>query len=276
MLKKITLVAVLLIFSGSIPAIWANSAKAIMEKSNLVSYYAGNDQKSRMALLVFHKSAKKPMKKIFTLLRKDITEGGKQSYYLYFSYPREIKKATFLVHKHIDEDDYRRLFLPASNTVLMIAGHQKQCAFMGSDFSAEDITGRHFQKDHHSLIKEETIAVKNGNNSDQHQSYVIQSVPIVKEDKTSKTISWIDKHSYLPIKTEFYNHENQLYKIYEVIKIKTIDGYPTVIKCRMISPLEETETILVLDLKNTKYDLGFTDDVFAEASLYSPPNVVLN
>ncbi|MCG8334206.1 MAG: outer membrane lipoprotein-sorting protein [Proteobacteria bacterium] len=273
-MKKIILVSIA-VLTQIIPA-RAVEPEEIMKKSSLASHYAGKDRKSRMALLVYHKSVPKPSKKIFTLLRKDINDGGKQKYLLYFTYPREIKKASFLVHKYIVEDDYRRLFLPASNTVLMISGHQKQCAFMGSDFSSEDITGRHHQKDRHQLLGNETITISTQKGEKKYDTYLVESIPKIREDKTSKTRSWIDQKTYLPVKIEFYNHENQLYKFYEVLQIRSIDGYSTVVKHRMTSPLEGTHTILILDLKNTRYNLGVNEDIFVEASLYKPPEIVLN
>lgn len=252
----------------------AMSALEIMKKSSIVSHYAGNDSKSRMAMLVFHQQVKKPVKKIFTFLRKDISDGGRQKFFLYFSYPREIKRASFLVHKYITEDDLRRLYLPASNTVLMINGEQKQCAFMGSDFSAEDITGRHFGKDHHKFLREDRLVLGTGANKKNYDVFVIESISIQKLDKIKITRSWIDKATYLPVRKEFVNHANELFKVYEVIDIRTIDGYPTITRHKMSSILEGTYTVMVLDLRKTHYDMGIAEDLFVEASLQTPPKIV--
>ena len=252
----------------------AESAEEIMKKSSQVTHYAGEDRKSRMAMLVFHPTAKKPAKKIFILLRKNIEDSGRQKFFLYFTYPKEINKASFLVHKYIIEDDLRRLYLPASKEILKISGHQKQCAFMGSDFSSEDITGRHFAKDRHQLLREEVLEVKSKKGTLQYSTFVIESHPIVKEDKTLKTRTWVDRKSYLPIRVEFTNHEGELYKTYEAIDIRSIDGYPTVTKHRMTSHLEGTHTLLFLDLKNTRYNMGMAEDIFVEKSLVETPPVI--
>ena len=261
------------IFAISQPCM-AKNAMEIMEKSSIVSYYAGEDSKSRMAMLVYHQKVKKPVKKIFTFLRKNVNKGGQQKFFLYFSYPREIKRASFLVHKFIKEDDLRRLYLPASNTVLMINGEKKQCAFMGSDFSAEDITGRHYGKDHHKFLGNEQLLLKTKGGVKHYETFVIESHSILKEDKIKITKSWIDQKTYLPLRKEFINHENELFKVYEVMDIRIIDGYPTVTLHKMSSILEDTYTVMVLDLKKTHYNMGISDDVFEENSLRSPPQIV--
>ena len=254
----------------------ASTAEEIMKKSSEISHYAGDDRKSRMAMLVYHPTTKKPAKKIFILLRKDIEDSGRQKFFLFFTYPREIKQASFLVHKYIDEDDFRRLYLPASKEILKISGHQKQCAFMGSDFSSEDITGRHFQKDRHRLVSEEALIVKTKKEALEYATYLIESLPKIKEDKTLKTRTWVDKKTYLPVRVEFTNHEGALYKTYEAVDIRSINGYPTVTKHRMTSHLEGTYTLLFLDLKNTIYNMGIADEVFLEKSLIHPPKIVFS
>jgi len=263
---------VLICFSTS--GLKAQSVEEIMKKSSEISHYAGEDRKSRMAMLVYYPTAKKPTKKIFIILRKDIEDSGRQKFFLYFTYPKEIKKASFLVHKYIKEDDFRRLYLPASKEILKISGHQKQCAFMGSDFSSEDITGRHFQKDKHQLIKEESVVIDTKKGPARFSTFVVESHPLIKEDKTLKTRTWVDKKTYLPIRVEYTNHEGELYKTYEAIDIRSIDGYPTVTKHKMTSHLEGTYTLLFLDLKNTQYNIGISDDIFVEKSLVETPEII--
>jgi outer membrane lipoprotein-sorting protein len=265
--KLITIFLIIL----SVLTCYAENATDIIRKANLAEHYAGNDLKSRIAMLVYYEGMLKPNKKIFNYIKKDVEDGGKQKYFLYFTYPPDIQKAAFIVHKHIKNDDYRRLYLPASQKILIINGEKKQCPFMGSDFSAEDITGRHETMDFHRLIQEEILTISSGKQTTQYSTYVIESIPKVKEDKTNKTITWIDKETLLPVRKVFYDHLNDQYKIYEAIQVKLISGFPTVIKSIMLSPLEETKTVLMLDLKNTAYNTGIPDSLFEVSALQSPP-----
>ncbi|MBF0276336.1 MAG: outer membrane lipoprotein-sorting protein [SAR324 cluster bacterium] len=273
-----TTFSILIAFLLLIPSFAAaeESADEIMKKAHLSSYYSGDDGRSNMAMLVYAKGAKKPLKKIFSMLKIDLEEGGQQKFFIYFQSPADIKKTTFLVHKKVDEDDYRRLYLPASDKVIPIAGSRKQDPFMGSDYSYEDISGRHFNKDHHKKIGEEALTVKEKNKSITYQTFAMESVPKIKEEKIAKIRSWIDKKTYTPIRVEFINHDGKVYKRYQSYQIQKIDGFPTIMRRVMESPLDDTRTIILLNPKKTGYNLGVPEDLFSDRSLKNPPMKYLN
>lgn len=251
------------------------SGDEIIKKAAMVSYYSGDDGRARMAMLVYSKGSKKPMKKVFTMLKIDLEDGGRQKMFVHFSKPADINKTTFLVHKYIDKDDYRRLYLPASDKVILIAGSRKQDPFMGSDFSYEDISGRHYTKDNHQLVGEEVLDVKEKKGTTRYETFVVESTPKEKEDKIAKIKSWIDKKTYHPIRVEYRNHQGEVYKSYEASKIQNIDGFPTVMKRTMTSPLDETHTTILVDPKQTSYNIGIPENVFSDRSLSNPPHKYL-
>jgi len=242
---------------------FAGSAEVIVKKANLAAYYTGDDGSAQLLMKVYRKGSKKPISKLFYMLKKDIEEGGEQLFYTYFVKPSDIKRTTFLVKKNIDSDDYRRLYIPTSDKILAIAGSRKQDPFMGSDFSYEDVSGRHYSKDNHSLLEEGKL--------NKRAVFITESIPKVKEDKIAKMKAWIDKKTYIPLKVEFYNHDNELYKVYESGSIKTIDGFPTIMKRTMTSPLEGTRTVLLANPKKVRYNIGLATSVFSERSLKNPP-----
>ncbi|MBF0289092.1 MAG: outer membrane lipoprotein-sorting protein [SAR324 cluster bacterium] len=252
------------------------SADEIMKKAHLNSYYAGDDGRSMMAMLVYAKGQDKPLQKMFTILKKDLEEGGPQKFFIYFHQPTDIKKTTFLVHKYVDQDDYRRLYIPASDKVIPIAGSRKQDPFMGSDYSYEDISGRHFSKDQHKIAGEESITIQEKQESVTYQTYAMESVPKEKEEKIAKIKSWIDKKTYTPIQVEFINHDGKVYKRYQSYDIQPIDGFPTIMRRVMESPLEGTHTVILLHPKKTNYNLGIPEDIFTDRSLRNPPMQYLN
>ena len=146
---------------------------------------------------------------------------------------------------------------------------------MGSDFSAEDFTGRHVTKDQHSMIGETEVRLSSQKDHLRYRVWVIESYPKGFEGKTLKMKTWVDQQTYLPLKIEFYNHNSEVYKQYEAQSIKIIDGYPTITKKIMTSPLEGTRTILFHDEKNTRYNIGIPASVFDEESLKNPPEQYL-
>ncbi|MBL6989103.1 MAG: outer membrane lipoprotein-sorting protein [Bacteriovoracaceae bacterium] len=260
-MKKLLITAIMLLISINLYA--KDSINDIMKKAHLAAYYMGKDGVAQMVMKVYAKDSKKPIKKLFYMLRLNNEEGGRQMFYTYFQKPSDISRTTFLVHKFIDQDDFRRLYIPASDKVLAIAGSRKQDPFMGSDFIYEDVSGRHFTKDNHKLLGEETL--------DGVQCFVTESTPKVKEDKTYKIKAWIDKKTYIPMKVVYFNHDKVEYRIYESQKIQTIGNYPTIMKRVMTSPLDGTKTVMMVNPEKVKYDVGLTESVFTERSLKNPP-----
>jgi outer membrane lipoprotein-sorting protein len=259
-MKKILFVVTVLL-----TGLWAfgQNADEITKKAHLAAYYFGKDGRAQMLMKVYAKGAETPIKKMFYILRLNLEEGGEQMFYTYFVKPSDIKRTTFLVHKHINKDDYRRLYIPASDKVIPIAGNRKQDPFMGSDFTYEDVSGRHFSKDNHTLVGEEKMGGVD--------CYITESVPRKKEDKIAKMKSWIDKKTYIPMRVDFYNHDGKVYRKYEALSIQDIDGFPTVMVRVMTSPLEGTHTELIVNPKNVAYNVGLTKDIFTERSLKNPP-----
>lgn len=260
--KRILLGIGLLIFLTP-AAVFSMSGEEVMTKANLISYYPATDARSQMLMKVYSPGKKKPIKKMFYMLKYDIEEGGEQMFFVYFTKPSDIKRTTFLVHKKLKVDDYRRLYIPASDKVVAISGSRKQDPFMGSDFSYEDVSGRHFSKDTHELKGTEKIK--------KDAVYVVESIPKSREPKIAKIKSWVRKSDFVPLKVEFYNHDGALFKTYIAGNIKKIQGYPTVLKRTMISPLDGTRTILLLNPKKMKYDVGLKASLFSERSLKNPP-----
>jgi outer membrane lipoprotein-sorting protein len=100
------------------------------------------------------------------------------------------------------------------------------------------------------------------------ESFVIESIP--KETSVyTKRISWIDKKTYLPLKEEFYDKQNELYRVFEALKIKNIDGFPTITKRLMRNVKTGHRTVVTL--RDVRYNLGIKDTLFSERYLRRPP-----
>ena len=225
-----------LLFSTS--AFSADDVNAIMKKAHLAAYYAGNDGTGQLLMKVYPKNGK-PIKKMFKMLRIDLEEGGRQMFFTYFTAPSDIKRTTFLVHKNVSGDDFRRLYIPASDKVIAIAGSRKQDPFMGSDFTYEDVSGRHFSKDTHKLLGSETVGGED--------CFVTESTPKkAGDDIYSKLKAWISKKTYIAMKVEFYGKDGLLMRTYTSGKIKMMAGHPTILKREMISTAGTKTVILVI------------------------------
>lgn len=235
----------------------APEVSEIVNRANLVSYYNGDDGRSQVEMKISD-SQNRTRTRLFTILRKDESDGGNQLYYVYFKRPSDIRKTTFLVHKHIKTDDDRWLYLPGLDLVKRIAASDKRTSFMGSNFFYEDVSGRNTDDDVHTL-EEETAA-----------HYIISNVPKKPDEVEFSTYTvWIDKENFLPMKAEYLDKSGKKYRTMEVLEVKTIQGHITVTKSKINDLNSGGSTVTTFS--KIKYDLGLDQSLFTERYLRRPP-----
>lgn len=239
----------------------AESAEDIMQKSHLAYYYAGDDGVAEVQMTLKDKKGKERVR-TFTMLRKDYTEGGEQRYYTYFKEPTDVSRMTFMVWKNPEKNDDRWIYIPSLDLVKSIAANDKQSSFVGSDFTYEDVSGRHWSEDSHSLEREESFEGKD--------AYVIKSAPVEKKSASyAYRLSWIDKASFLPLKEEYYNAKDEIVRVFKSEEMKEMDGILTVTKRSMTDTKKGHTTVVAFS--DIKYNTGVKDDLFSERYLRQPP-----
>jgi len=232
--------------------------QTIVNKANVVAYYQGNDGKAKVKMTITYKQGQKRNRE-FIILRKDVKDSGDQNYFVYFQKPADVRKMVYMVHKHADpkKDDDRWLYLPALSLVKRVAAGDKRTSFVGSDFLYEDVSGRSLQEDTHELI--ETT----------DKLFVVKNVP-----KKPDTVEFgyynvsIDRKTYVPMKMEFYDKENKLYRIIESKKVEKIQDFYTVVKSEVRDLKKEGKT--EMEFSNIKYNINLKD-IFKERYLHRPP-----
>ncbi len=261
-----------LVLSGVLIAIVAPaqpqtpSATEIIEQSQQAFYYTGADMKAKVVMDLITDSGNRRTR-VLTMLRKNDGRNKNQKYFMYFHEPGDVRGTAFLVWKYPDRDSDRWIFIPAVNMIRRIAAKDSRSSFVGSDFSYEDVSGRNVGDDTHTLVREEKLG--------DADCYVIQSVPKTAADYTKK-LSWIDKKTFLPLKEEYYDAQNELARVFTADKIELVGaaagkvGYPTVVKRTMknVKSGHRTE-VTFLDVT---YSVGIDERVFTQQSLESPPS----
>lgn len=234
-------------------------AEALMKEAHLNMYYAGDDGSARVKMTITDKNGK-TRERDFTILRKDLKEGGEQRYFVYFYEPNDVRRTTFMAWKNPDGDDARWIYVPALDLVKPLSANDKKSSFVGSDFAYEDVSGRHWTDDTHKFLREEE---KNG-----YQTWVIESTPKQK-DYFARKLTWIDKATKLIVREEYYDSHNELLKVLEIGKIETVDGHPTAVERTMTTPRKNNSTKIVFS--DVHYDVGIPADIFSERYLKNPP-----
>lgn len=258
-MKETCVIAVIL--AVSLPLFAANEApdvQTIVNKANMVSYYQGDDGRAKVNMLITDKQGQ-TREREFIILRKDVKDGGDQKYYVYFLKPADVRKMVFMVHKHSEmkTDDDRWLYMPSLDLVKRIAASDKRTSFVGSDFLYEDVSGRSLEEDTHELIKTTD------------ELFVVKNVP-----KQPDTVEFgyynvsINRKNFVPMKMEYYDRSNKLYRTIESVKIEEIQGFPTVVKS-VVSDLK-TGSKTEMEFSDVKYNINL-EDIFTERYLRRPP-----
>ncbi len=258
MMKTLVLTLVGLLLFGS--AVMAEDATEIMKKSHLEYYYAGDDGVANVIMTITSKRGKERTKE-FVMLRMDEEEGGKQYYYTYFQKPSDVARLTFMVHKNPDGNDSRWIYVPSVDLIKPISADDKNSSFVGSNFTYEDVSGRHWSEDTHKLLADSTIGDR--------PVYVIESTPVKPYKGFSKKLSYIDKENYLPLLERYYDKKGKLDRVFRADKIEDVDGITTMTARSMENVKKGGKTTIVFS--GIKYNVGLTKDIFTERYLKNPP-----
>jgi len=243
----------------------APTVDEIVQKANYVAYYQGADGKADVRMSIMAKGGSKQNRR-FSILRRDLADKdtpdpkftGEQKFYVYFHEPADVNKMAFLVHKHMDKDDDRWLYLPALDLVKRIASSDKRTSFVGSHFYYEDVSGRNVDADTHELA--ETTK----------DYYVLKNTP-----KDPKSVEfayykmWIHKTTFLVVQTSYYDAQDKEYRRYKASGVKQIEGFWTVVKSEMHDLRDGGHTVLEYD--SVDYNVGLPDDIFTERYLRQAP-----
>jgi len=231
--------------------------ETIIERANLASFYVGEDGRSDARMIIVDNKDNKQMRQ-FVILRKDLEEGGNQNFLVVFSRPSDVKDTVFLVHKKVETDDDRWLYLPALDLEKRISASDNRTSFVGSDFYYEDVSGRNPNLDVHELLKQDD------------EYFYLKSTP-----KQAGSVEFayytmkIDKHSFLPMLIEYFDVADAAIRRVEVIEVSEVQGHPTVMKSK-VSNLK-TGGYTLMEFRRPVYDLGMDEAVFTIRSLRNPP-----
>jgi hypothetical protein len=261
MLKWIS--ALVVVMAGAVVVVHADTPKldanTIVKRSQEAFYYAGSDMKARISMTLTAPSGQKRVREL-TMLRRNEDKDGRQKYFIYFHQPADVRGMSFLVDKYPNKDDDRWLFIPGINLVKRLAARDAAQSFVGSDFTYEHVSGRDLDADAHRLLREENVAGKD--------CYVVESTAR-QEAEYKRKLAWIEKTSFLPLKEEYYDVKDELFKVFTADEIRDVGGVPTIVKRSMMNKKTGHATTVVFS--DIGYGLGIESEIFSERYLKDPP-----
>ena len=254
--RYLSMLAMVAWLAAAISAQNVPPVEQIVKKAYHVAYYQGQDGKALVNMFIKDQLGNTRERR-FQILRKNAGQ-GEQKYYVYFARPADVRRMVYMVWKHSARDDDRWLYLPALDLVKRIAASDKRSSFVGSHFVYEDVSGRNIADDHHQLV--ETNA----------KYFVLKNTP---QDPSTVEFSyymmWIHRQTYMPVKAVYYDKQGKRYRIIQALKLKIIDGFPTVVHSRAQDLRTGGETSMFFE--RVQYNAGIPADIFGEHYLRRPP-----
>ncbi|MBN1118117.1 MAG: outer membrane lipoprotein-sorting protein [Bacteroidales bacterium] len=212
----------------------------------------GNDQTSTLTMTLTNASGQNRVRTI-QQYTKDF--GDNEKSIMFFQAPADVKNTSFMNWSYdSDQADDQWIYLPALKKVKRISSDSKSDYFMGSDFTYDDLGDRKLNADVHKLLREETMNSK--------ACYVVESVSKDEDYMYSKTITWIDKETFIGVKKEFYDEDEELLKILSIKKVETISGFHIITHSEMKNVQKNHTTSIVLT--SVKINTGISESQFSE------------
>ena len=250
-MKQISLLLIMLLcatFIGAQDAAFiVNSAKNRVQMDTISS-------RSRMVITAKNGST---TEMVIDQYSKDGPNGGRTV--IVFQRPAKVAGTRFLTMDNASGSTDQWIYLPALKKVRRIAATESGTSFMGTDFSYDDISSvdRDASLDTHTLLREETVNGK--------ACYVIQSVPKDNSYQYSKTVSWIDRESYLIYKSEMYNRRGELAKVMEMSVFEDKQNRLTPMQTKISTVGAGTSTTIYMEI--IRYDDQIPETFFTTAYL---------
>ncbi len=218
--------------------------------------YLGDDMQMRGTMQLTSKNGHVRTRE-YNSLRKDTKDERRQL--IRFTAPADIDGTTFLtIEKDFSSNTEQHLYLPALKRTRRIVASQKGRSFVNSDFTYEDMQRHSVSAWDYQLDGEEVVLGS--------ACYILVSTPKASTDtQYSKTVTWIEKSSFLPLKMIFWDKKGQKSKKYTVVSFALIDHIATETEVLMEDLLSDHRTSLMT--LAIKYNTELKDSLFTARAL---------
>jgi hypothetical protein len=185
---------------------------------------------------------------------------GQEKRFIKFLEPADVKGTAMLIIDNKDIADEMWIYLPALKKTRRIVSSEKGKSFMSSEFSNADMSSPTMAD----------FANRYLEGSGMNNQWIIESTPI-NEDKAdeygyARKVSYIGMDKCQVQKMEFYNFDNELFKIIEIKEIYPLQDGRFIIK-NMVANNSITSRRSEINMNNISEGVKVDDSVFSLQNL---------
>jgi len=191
------------------------------------------------------------------------------------TYPTELKGLAVLTWTYQDpqKDQNVWLWIPSLKKVRKISASEDDDAFMGSDFTVEEVSTRRFEDESYKLIGSKNFSGYKFEHTGEVKfkdkpCFVVECTPLKPHWYYSKRIVWIDKDTGGNIFEEYYDKNGKLFKTLFREWVWTDLGdkkYPSQVSLECKDLRTNHRTVILM--KDTRYDEGLSEYDFSVKAL---------
>jgi outer membrane lipoprotein-sorting protein len=231
------------------------TAQQIVDKSLDNNSLGVSDAISQVTLTLISKRGTKRVRKI-EIRSKEIDKKNKTL--VRFHAPADVAGTGFLRLDLEEDDEEQYLYLPALGKVKRITGNQRNQRFMGTDLTYADLENGNLKNA--DLKRLPDVKYAGG------MVYVIEAIPKPDGDgEYGKTVSWIHKKSFVPLKVEFYDKKLKMLKILKVKRLEKKDGNWVAMDSKIENVQKKTKTLMLIN--SIKFNVNLKASDFTQRAL---------
>jgi hypothetical protein len=172
--------------------------------------------------------------------------------------PEDARGIAYLTSQPAQGEAVEWLYVPVVRRTRKLVPAENYQSFLDTDFTYGDL-GLLPIDTANKLLGTEVVEGK--------KAYKVESIPSssVKQWYYSRTVTWIDAETLLPIRREFMSPAGDLFKVETFGSVKRVDGMPTPLEIRIENVGTNTSTTLAVD--SVTYDAALPDALFAPEKL---------
>ena len=256
--KNLIAGAVVLLASA---AVVADNVDAIVERVNAVD--EGEFVTRKLTMTLTDKRGKARVRETVSYRK---TFPDEKRTVLFYQSPGNIRGTGFLIYDYADsgKEDDQWLYLPAMRKVRRIPSSDRGDYFLGTDFSYEDI-----KLDGKLDTEDYSYKLLGSSELDGKPVYRVEAVPIsediARELGYSRTVSYIDKSSYLLLKADFWNSKGEHLKTLTAGDVRQVDGIWT--RHELTMENHKTGHVTVFRFEDVDYSTPVRDSLFSRKAL---------